>query len=221
MANEIQFNGPGTGTTCYVLIRNNVGQIWNGTSFVAYATADYTTYDVAATEQGTASNFFVSTFPSTIAAGVYYVTAKRRVGGTEAESDPAVADGTIHWNGSAIAPLSDTATSGQLGQAAPIRIYRGQMVQNFPFKMVSSADHVTPFTSGVVSGQISRDGGSFGALQSGAFTEMGLGWYRTNLTSGDLLATTVALVFTAVGISGGAADQRDIALVLQRTSGQT
>ncbi len=41
------------------------------------------------------------------------------------------------------------------------------------------------------------------------------------LTSGDLNANTVALVFTANGISGGTADQRDFAYILQRVSGYT
>jgi hypothetical protein len=94
------------------------------------------------------------------------------------------------------------------------------MVTNFPFKMVSSLDHVTPFVSGVVSGQISKDGGAFGPLASGIINEIGLGWYRTTLVSGDLLCNTAALSFSAVGISGGTADQRDFSLVLQRTSGQ-
>jgi hypothetical protein len=130
--------------------------------------------------------------------------------------------GDLEWNGTYVTPLSDLATSGQLGQIGPLRIARGTMLQNFQFKLVSSADHLTAFTSGVVSGQIARDGGTtFGPLQSGSFFEIGLGWYGLSaLTSGDLLANTAALVITANGISGGTSDQRDFAFVLQRTSGQ-
>lgn len=192
---------------------------------VPYVTADYTNYDVSASEQGTASNYYVATFPSTISPGKYSISAKQQIGGTPAETDPTVAVGDFHWNGSAEVTNSDLATSGQVGTYLPLRPFRNQMITNFPFKLVSSADHVTPLTSGVVSGQISRDGGSFGVLQSGTLTagyvETGLGWYRVTLTSGDLNATTVALNFQAVGISGGAADPRDFAMVLQRTSGQT
>lgn len=43
---------------------------------------------------------------------------------------------------------------------------------------------------------------------------------RVNLTSGDLNANVAALNFQAVGISGGAADPRNIGLLLQRVSGQ-
>lgn len=147
--------------------------------------------------------------------------AKEQLTGSPLESDPTVATGEEQWTGAALFPLSDLATSGQFGQLAPLRLARGTMIQNFPFPLVSAADHVTPFISGVVSGQISRDGGSFAALQSGAFTELGNGFYSLQaFTSGDLLCNTAAVVFNCVGISGGAADPRRLSLVLQRTSGQ-
>ena len=190
---------------------------------MAYATADYANYDVSASEQGTASNYFTATFPSTISAGIYSVTAKQQIGGAVAESDPTVATGDVHWNGTALVPLSNLATSGQVGSHLPTKVSRGVMLPNFQFKLVSSVDHVTAFTSGVVSGQIARDGGSFGGLQSGlavaGYSEIGLGWYRVALTSGDLAANVAALNFQAVGVSGGAADPRDFALILQRVSG--
>jgi hypothetical protein len=221
MAGEIQVSFQ-AGKTCYFLVRNRVGQVWNTntSAFESYQTANYGDYDIAMTEQGSASGFYVGTFPSAITPGVYSIVAKQQIGGSAAETDPTIGSGDEQWNGSVTIPLSDLATSGQVGMAFPIRIFRGQMVQNFPFKLVSAADHITPFTSGVISGQISRDGGSFGALQSGAFTEIGLGFYKVNLTSGDLLANTVALSFSANGISGGTSDPRDFSMVLQRTSGQ-
>ena len=222
MAGEIQFSYS-SGRTCYFLVRNRIGQVWstNTSSFGTYATASYADYVISTTEQGSASGFYAGTFPSAIIPGVYSIVVKQQITGSPAETDLTVAVGDYQWNGTVTLPLSALATSGQLGQIGPIKIYRGEMVQNFPFKMVSAADHFTPFTSGVISGQISRDGGAFGALQSGAFTEIGKGWYSLlALTSGDLLANTVALTFSANGISGGAADQRDLALILQRTSGQ-
>lgn len=219
MAGEIQFSFQ-PGRTCYVLIRNRTGAVWNGSSFVTYATVDYANYPVTVAEQGTLSAFYTGTFPSAITAGVYSIVGKSQLGGSPAESDPVVAAGDIQWNGTVTLPLSDLATSGQVSLIAPIKIYRGQMVQNFPIYFVSSLDHSTPFTSGIVSGQISRDGVSFGALQSGAFTEIGLGFYSLQaLTSGDLLANTIAMRFSANGISGGAADPRNMVMVLQRASG--
>lgn len=219
MAAELQTLAT-TARTVYFLIRNSTGSIWNGTSFETYATANFATYDVLATEQGTASGFYTATFPAAIVAGTYSIVAKVQSGGSPAEGDQTTAEGTFEWNGTAPAPLSDTATSGQVGQFAPIRLARGVALSGFAIYLKSAADHVTPLTSGTISGQIAKDGGSFGPFQSGTFTEMGQGFYKINLTSGDLLCTTAAMLFTGVNISGAAtADPLPISLVLQRTSG--
>lgn len=221
MANEIQGRGPGAGRTCYFQVRNSTsGFIWNGTSFESYLSGTVGNYDTAMVEQGLA-NYYVGNFPASIPAGIYAVEAKQQVGGSPAEGDPTWGTQDFNWNGSIAVPLSDLATSGQVGLGFPIRLARGTQILNFGFKMVSSADHVTPLTSGVISGRIARDGGAFGVLQSGAFTEIGLGWYNLQaLTSGDLLANTAKLAFTGTGISGGLADQRDFFFILNRTSGQ-
>lgn len=224
MAGELQFNYR-SAATAYFLIRNRIGQVWNtsgGTgAFENYQTTMYTSYAISATEQGSASAYYTGTFPAAIPPGVYAVTAKNQLGGSPAESDQTIAVGDYQWNGSQTLPMSDLATSGQVSQFAPIRLARGSMIRNFGIYLKSSADHVTPFTSGVVSGQISRDGGSFGPLQSGAFTEIGLGFYNLQaLTSGDLLGNTVNLLFTAAGISGGTSDPLPMSIVTQRVSGQ-
>lgn len=222
MSNEVQFAFP-AGRTCYYLLRNSVSQIWSNSGaggFGNYSTPQYADYVNEMTQQGVAAPYYVGDLPANLPAGLYSITGVNQIGGSPAETDPFVATGDLNWNGSQVIPLSDLATSGQIGQIAPIRMARGVMVQNFPFKMVSSADHVTPFTSGVISGQISRDGAAFGPLQSGTITEIGLGAYRVTLTSGDLLCNTAYLSFNGVGISGGAADQRDFSFILQRVSGQ-
>lgn len=219
MANELLWSSV-TGQNCYALVFSRTGTVWNGSAFETYATANYTTYDVAASEQGTASAIYAASFPSSITAGVYNIVAKQRLGATPAETDPTVAVGDFQWNGTVQLPLSDLSTSGQIGQIGPVRLARGTMVLNFPIYLKSAADHITPFTSGSVSGQIKRDGGSFGALQSGAFTETGMGFYNLQaLTSGDLAANTVALLFTATGVSGGTSDPLPMSIVTQRVSG--
>ena len=224
MAAELQTNA-GSGLTIYALVRSSTGTIWNGSALQAYVTGDYALFKIAATEQGSASGYYTATFPSSLTAGAYNITWKQQSGGSPAESDTTIAVQSFQWNGSAENVDSAAATSGQVGTYLPLRMYRGGMVQNFPFKLVSSADHVTPFTSGVVSGMISRDGGAFAVLQSGTavagYSELGRGFYCCTLTSGDLLCNTAALSFTAVGVSGGSADQRDFGIVLQRTSGAT
>lgn len=220
MAQELQTRWD-SGKTVYFQVRSSTGTIWNGSSLVAYATADVNLYKIAATEQGSASGYYTGTMPS-VAAGVYNVVAFQQLGGSPAETDTYIGSQTLMWSGTAPSALSDAATSGQVGTYLPQRMARGVQILNFPVYLKSAADHVTPFTSGVVSGQIARDGGAFGPLQSGAFSEQGLGWYNLQaLTSGDVNANTVRLQFTAVGISGGASDPLPLGLVLQRVSGQT
>ena len=223
MANEMRVSYQAN-RTVYFMIFNRTGQIWNtaGSAFETYQTANVADYGIAATPVGSASSFYTANFPSTIVPGTYDLVAKQQLGGTEAEADPTIGvQAAFQWNGSAELPLSDLVTSGQLSQVGPIRIARGVMVQNFLFYMKSSADHITPFVSGVVSGQIARDNGAFGALQSGAFTEVGNGFYRLQaLTSGDVLCNTFALLLTGNGISGGSADPVPFTGITQRVSGQ-
>lgn len=221
MANELLAQA-GADLGIYFTVRNRTGQIWNTSSsvFEAYVTGNFTDYDIPATEQGTASGIYAADFPSAIIPGAYSIVAYQQLGGSPAETDRYVAQGDFQWNGSAQMPLSDVVTSGQLSYYLPTKPTYGTMIPNFPIYFKSSADHVTPLTSGVVSGQISRNGGAFGPLQSGAFTERGAGWYMLqSLTSGDLAAGSVALLFTAVGVSGGTADPVPLAMVMQKTSG--
>ncbi len=219
MAGELQVSYK-SGATLYFLIRDRNGNVWQTSTntFVVYATVDLGLYAVTGTEQS-ASAYFTGTFPVLIPPGTYSVIAKAQTGGSPAETDATVGGQNLEWNGIAIGPLSDTATSGQVGSFAPMRLARGVAISGYPLYLKSSADHVTPFTSGVVSGQINKDWAGFTALQSGTFTERGLGWYSCNLTSGDLNAQTVALLFTAVGISGGSADPLPYSVLTQRVSG--
>lgn len=220
MANEIQAPFR-TGRTCYAIIRNQAGQVWNGTAMATYASGSYSLYPVTLTEQGT-SGYYAGNFPTGITTpGVYNVVVKEQIGGSAAETDPDVDAGEVDWNGSSVYQLTDIPTSGTAATFGTVRIAKGTMIQNFHIYLKSAADHVTPFTSGVVSGQILRDGGTFGAFQSGLFTEEGNGFYRLlAMTSGDTNGNTLALLFTAAGISGGSADPLPLSVVTQRVSGQ-
>lgn len=222
MAGEIQFSAQ-HGITAYFLVLDRIGRVWNTSgagAFENWSSAAFANYAVSATEQGTASHQYNGTFPAAVPAGTYGINARQQIAGSVAETDPTIAAGNYEWNGSQTAPLSDTATSGQLGQIAPIRLGKGIQILNWPVYFKSSADHITPFTSGVVSGQIARDGGPFGALQSGAFLETGLGWFTLQaLTSGDLNANVVKLNFSCNGISGLSADPVNVAFIMQKVSG--
>lgn len=218
MAGEIQ-GSFAHAQTVYALVRDRNGNIWSTltNSFGAYVANSYSGYPISTVEQGS-SAYYVGNFPAAAPPGVYNVVLKNQLGANPAESDPTTDAGSIDWNGLNVAQLSDLAQSGVIN---PTMLPRGWMVKNFYIYLKSAADHVTPFTSGIVSGQISHDGGLFGPLQSGAFSEVGHGMYALQaLTSGDLLANTVALLFTAQGISGGACDPLPMSFIMQRTSGQ-
>src|SRR3990167_8442685 len=102
MAGEIQCTAT-TAWTLYALVRNATGSVWStvGVAFEAYATANLADYDIALTEQGTASGYYAGTFRAA-AAGIYGVTVYRRVGGAPAEGDPVIATGDIDWTGSVV-----------------------------------------------------------------------------------------------------------------------
>ena len=222
MANELQVI-QGTSRTVYFVIRNTVGLVWNtGTSaFESYSLANYANYVIQATEQGT-TGLYAGTFPTAITTpGLYNIVAVLQAGGSPAATDGSFGSGELTWTGTSVNSLAGVASSGQISQISPIKMARGVMILNFPFKLVSSVDHITPFTSGVVSGQISKDGAAFGALQSGAYSEIGNGFYSLQaFTSGDLNANTVAVTFTASQISGGGnSDPRDFSFILQKVSG--
>lgn len=221
MAGELETIGSGTGNTIYVLIfQTSTGKVWNGSAFETFTPANFANYPVSLVEQ-VGSNIYIGNMPAAIPAGTYGVVVCKQLTGSPLQTDTKIGNGNLEWNGSAPAPLSDTATSGYLGGFWPAEITRRFAFKPFNFKLVSSVDHLTNFVSGVVSGQISRDGGAFGPLQSGAVTEIGFGHYTllNGLTSGDLDARAISLMFTAVGVSGGSADQRDFTFITQRNSG--
>ena len=224
MASQIQFSFT-PGRTCYTLIFNQSGQIWNSATnlFETYSTANYANYALSATQQGSSSPFYLTPTPVQLPAGDYSIAGKQQLGGSVAETDPSIAVGNYSWNGTGQTQLADMVTSGLFSAFQPLRLARGVMVKNFPLYFKSNADHITPLTSGVVSGQIIRDpvsGSTWGALQSGAFTEQGNGYYALqSLTSGDLNANTIMLLFNAAGVSGGLADPLPMSFITQRISG--
>lgn len=116
MAKEIQIATDTAGQTLYAQIfRVTDGQVWNtaGTpAFENYATANIADYDVALTEQGTASKIYMGTFPTGITdPGTYSVRILIRAGGSPAETDTLAGIGVIHWDGSAVIDVASVYTS--------------------------------------------------------------------------------------------------------------
>lgn len=220
MAGEIKTRGGATGAVVYATLLGSGGCLWNTSgagAFEAYSAGSWPSYAISLTENG-ASATYVGSVPAAVPPGAYDVDARRQVGATPSPADPNVGTGEVQWDGTKEVPLASLATSGQLGQYFPLQLAKGVAVSGFLVYFKSAADHVTPLTSGVCSGQINRAGAWF-PLQSGNFTERGNGFYSVNLTSGDVNAGTLAMLFTANGVSGGAADPVPLSFVLQRTSG--
>ena len=118
MANELIINYP-TGATLYALLFDGTGQVWNGSSFVAPGSADWTNYDIAMPEVATATGVYLGTMTAE-AAGVYGWTVRKQAGGTPAVSDITVGVGRIEWTGTAeIMPASTTnITAGTINSVS-------------------------------------------------------------------------------------------------------
>jgi hypothetical protein len=110
MAREIR-GASGSGTL-YARIMNSSGLWWDGSTFVAYAAADYADYVVAMTEQGD-SGVYVADFPSTISTGgtyEYYVHIQ--TGGSPVEGDNVINTGRIDWTGTSSIVAAAGSSSG-------------------------------------------------------------------------------------------------------------
>jgi len=100
---------------------------------------------------------------------------------TEAKQDTAQTDIT--------AILADTASIGVTKNAA---------FNNLEFLMVDATDHVTPETALTVTGQVSIDGGAFGAI-AGTIAEVSNGIYQADLLAADTNGDVITLRFSATG----------------------
>lgn len=110
MSNEIR--GVAPSGTLYARIMNKAGQWWNGSSFESYSAGNYSTYDVAMTEQGN-SGLYVADFPSGItSSGTYEYYVHRQAGGSPAEGDLIVNTGKVDWTGTVSVSASTGSMSG-------------------------------------------------------------------------------------------------------------
>src|SRR5438874_2767819 len=123
MANEILFSFSPNQSGYFVVFNEANGKIWNRASgsvgFETYTAGNYSGYISVASQLG-ASPFYEGSFPSGIGAGVYGVFAKSQLAGSGSEADTTVAGGTLNWNGSAVVPLSNMASSGQVSLIGPV-----------------------------------------------------------------------------------------------------
>lgn len=100
------------GQALYAHIVNSSGRRWNGSSFETYASANYSTYTVTLTEQGSSGAYF-GTFPSAIvASGTYEYLVYLRSGGSAAEGDAVAGTGEVAWSGTVSSDIIAGSMSG-------------------------------------------------------------------------------------------------------------
>lgn len=121
MSKELQIHYP-AGATLYALLSNATGSVYNGSTFETFVDANIGNYDIALTEQGTASGFYAGNMPA-LAAGVYHVAIRERAGASPAVSDPTVGLGDVLWDGSAIInPASSAMVASEISDALTVDV---------------------------------------------------------------------------------------------------
>ena len=105
MANELQVLTT-SGQTLYAVLLNSVGKIWNGTTFVTIAGANWTAYDIALTEA--VAGLYLADMPA-VDAGIYQFAAYARAGVAPAISDSQVYTGAISWDGTTVTAPAGTS----------------------------------------------------------------------------------------------------------------
>ncbi len=90
----------------------------------------------------------------------------------------------------------------------PTGVAKNVALSNFMFKMVLTSDHITPATSKSVTVSLSGDGGAFSAATNTPATEVSNGWYKINLTQGEMNYLVIAVKCTAT-----ACDATDIMII--------
>jgi len=90
-----------SGATLYAIVIDEAGRAWNtvGSALESVATANWADYELPLVEQDS-SGLYLGDFPSGILAGGQYRTVVyEQSGGSPAATDPAVAAGSVHWDG--------------------------------------------------------------------------------------------------------------------------
>lgn len=119
MAREIR--GAAPSGTLYARIMSPAGLWWNGSSFEAYSAGNYSTYDIAMTEQG-GSGFYVADFPTLITtAGSYSYVVHKQADVSPAEGDTIINTGSVDWTGTSSAVPTTGGMTGSEWQAYVLR----------------------------------------------------------------------------------------------------
>lgn len=119
MANEIQ-HASISGRIFYIQIENSAGQVWNGSSFQTYSSANWGTYAVALSERAGTGKYYAN-MPA-LAAGRYAITPFLQAGAAPAIGDYPDQTYYLDWNGSAPASVAALSSKDVSAQLTEIRI---------------------------------------------------------------------------------------------------
>jgi hypothetical protein len=88
MANEFQLLGAESAVTIYAVLRNASGQPYNTATpgFETYNASNYTSYDIAMTEQGATGDYFGNA-PTGLSSAQYSIDYRKQAGASPAVSD--------------------------------------------------------------------------------------------------------------------------------------
>jgi hypothetical protein len=188
MANELILNYT-AGATLYALLFDATGQIYNGATFEAPGSANWTNYDIALSEAATATGIYRGSMPA-VAAGAYSYVVRKQAGGTPAVSDVVVGVGSLQWSGTAEVAQSGDAYA-RLG--APVALDGGAATvagmltkladDNGGATFDATYDSLNKIKASVTAGVAT-------ALQAGSNTE----------TTGTLVSGTYASTYLSNGV---------------------
>ena len=228
---KIQIAYDTSGATLYAVVRNADGEVWNGSAFEAYATANLGTYDLPMAEQGTASGYYTADFPAA-AAGIYAVSVYEQAGASPAEGDALLTGGAIDWAGAAVVSsvgsgvkLADAVAHG--GSAATLYL-GGGTVGTPSFLVLNSFGNAVAFESAGGDGDglmLAGDGAGRGLHATGGmtgdgiFSESMLGFGSGAGFAGSLDAAAVASILAGGDVDGFTLEQA-LKLILAALAGK-
>jgi len=183
-----------TGATLYATLHDATGQVRDVVTpeWEAWADASIGDYDIAMSEQGTASQMYAAAMPAGIAAGRYVYVVREQAGGSPAVSDSVVWWEAGYWSGSVWSYQSGDAFA-RLGAPAGASIAADVAAVD----AVADAILVDTGTDGVV---LATDAVSAAALAADAVDEI---W--DEVTDGSVTARQVlnAVLAFVGGITAG------------------
>ena len=99
MLNQVHISYPYISNTIYIVIRNTVGKVWNGSAFETWADASIENYDIPCTYKG--GNLYSAVFPVAITRGYYTIQIVIQSGASPSTDDLPLDGALGYWDADA------------------------------------------------------------------------------------------------------------------------